>query len=72
MSAFSNGQRVHVVRDADGNAVGLNGAVVRLRRADAGAWIALDERSPHCPFPETDANRSTHIMAYPDDCEPSR
>jgi hypothetical protein len=67
---FEGGQRVHVRRDYRGNAIDCWGTVVRLRRADDGAWIALDVRNEHCPFPSDDATRSTHVMAYPVDCEP--
>lgn len=71
MKDFQNGQRVRVLRDNDGNAIDGWGTVARLRRADNGAWIALDLRSEHCPFPADDATRSTHVMAYPEDCEPA-
>lgn len=67
MRAFRDGQRVFVRRDYRGNAIDCWGAVARLRRGD-GAWIALDVRSEHCPFPAADATRSTHVMAYPEDC----
>jgi hypothetical protein len=71
MTRFSNAQRVFVKRDHRGNAIDGWGAVARLRRADDGAWIALDVRSEHCPFPADDATRSTHVMAYPEDCDPA-
>lgn len=65
---FSLGQRVHVVRDHEGQLIDAPGRVKRLRIADDGAWIALDVRNDHCPFPADDVTRSTHIMAYPADC----
>lgn len=51
-----------------------NGTVVRLLSRDNSAWIALDERldlDVH-PFPETDDARHTHVLAWPEDCEPTR
>jgi hypothetical protein len=71
MRRFQNGERVHVSRDHRGNAIDCDGTVARLRRADDGAWIALDVRNEHCPFPADDDTRSTHIMAYPDECRPA-
>lgn len=46
------------------------GTVVRMRRGDEGAWIALDERGPDAihPFPADD-HRACHVLAYPEDCE---
>lgn len=69
---FKLGQRVHVRVDGPGHAIGIDGTVTRLRRGDHGAWIRLDKRCEHCPFPADDPTRSTHITAYPDDCDPAR
>jgi hypothetical protein len=72
---FALGQRVMVLdvyRDS-GLILALRapGAVVRLRRQDPGAWIALDARltgefeALH-PFPADDeGGRGTHVLAYP-------
>jgi hypothetical protein len=72
MKKFKPGQRVFVKQTETGVPVNAMGTVRRMRRADDGAWIDLDERSPiegaH-PFFEDDVNRSRHVMAYPDDCE---
>jgi hypothetical protein len=76
MKRFQLGQRVLV------NAVDANigtmyfgeprpGVVTRLRRADNGAWVALDKREPDSnvhPFPADDATRSTHVLAFPEYC----
>lgn len=70
MKRFTNGQRVFVRHDRDGEPIDRWCTVARLMRADDGAWIALDERHERCPFPENDETRSTHIMAYPDSCSP--
>ena len=70
MRRFQNEQRVFVKLDHYGHAVNGWGKVARLRRGDHGAWIALDVRSEHCPFPADDATRATHLLAYPDDCDP--
>lgn len=64
---FELGARVFVRRDGVGNEIHCAGTVTRLRRADNGAWISLDQRSSHCPFPEDD-RRANHIVAYPEDC----
>lgn len=67
MRCFQNDQRVFVKHDADGNQIKAVGTVVRLRRADDGAWINLDQRHPRCPFPADDP-RSNHVIAFPEDC----
>ena len=75
MKRLALGQRVLVCScDAGGVDVVLDpprpGVVHRKRRADDGAWVALDERAPgdvH-PFPADDATRSTHVLAYPEQC----
>jgi hypothetical protein len=67
---FERGARVFVRRDRDGNEINCAGTVARLRRADDGAWIALDTRHECRPFPADDATRATHIIAYPADTEP--
>jgi hypothetical protein len=73
MNRFKRGQRVHVLYDDDGDEIGINGTVCRLRMADNGAWITLDKRHDKCPFPEDDASgRGTHIMSFPDFCEKER
>ena len=69
---FKNNQRVWVRRECHrGLDVHVMGTVVRLRRADNCAWIALDRLAdnPEChPFPAADS-RGKHVLASPDDCE---
>lgn len=73
MKRFENAQRVLVKCEANrGLAVNATGTVARLRRADDGAWIALDElhATPGVhPFPSDDS-RATHVLAFPEECEP--
>lgn len=72
MDSFSTGQRVVVARDNNGIALNAPGTVKRIR-SDGVAWVALDRRSRvekvH-PFPADD-DRGTHVLAYPEDCEPA-
>lgn len=52
MKRFALHERVYVRRDYAERPVGKWGRVVRLRRADFGGWIDLDERVDDvCPFP---------------------
>ena len=69
MKSFRHNSRVYVRIDADGHPVEAEGAVVRFRRADNGAWIRLDERKAgvYFPFPAGE-DRECHILAYPEDC----
>lgn len=72
MKRFQNGQRVFVNKSDDGHDIQAFGTVRRLRRADDGAWISLDQRHPTArhPFPADDpSGRGNHIMAFPEDCE---
>jgi hypothetical protein len=73
LKRFDNNQRVFVRADEYGNAINAHGTVCRLRRADYGAWINLDERhaTDVHPFPADD-DRGKHILAYPEDCRPER
>ena len=68
MKRFKANQRVLVKVDDNERTINKLGTVARLRRGDEGAWINLDERSEHCPFPEGDS-RANNILAYPEDCE---
>lgn len=68
LAAFEPGQRVFVLRDCDGGAIGKWGTVARMRRGDHGAWVRLDARHERCPFGPEDANRSTNILTYPESC----
>jgi hypothetical protein len=76
MKRFSFGQRVKVraVGQYSNIAIfGVPGVVVRLRRADDGAWIRLDHRVDIAgvhPFPAADETRSTDVLAYPEWCVP--
>jgi hypothetical protein len=71
MKRFALGQRIRVHHtDKAAFLGGAPGTVVRLRRADDGAWIELDERSavPNAhPFPQGDA-RERHVLCYPPGC----
>lgn len=59
------GQRMYVVRDENGAAVGAWGTVARLRYSDRHhAWIRLDMRHERCSFPADDASRSTWLLTY--------
>lgn len=45
------------------------GTVVRMRRSDNGAWVALDKRIDYvCPFPADDS-RATHVLVFPENAE---
>lgn len=69
--SFHDGQRVKVLRNEKGIAVGAVGTVKRLRRNDNGAWVELDRRHKNeavHPFPKGD-DRARHVLAYPEDCE---
>ena len=75
MKRFGNGQRV-LVKAVEEDRIPIPptlGTVRRLRMADAGAWVALDSRleDKFHPFPADDETRSTHVLAYPEDCEPA-
>jgi hypothetical protein len=47
------------------------GTVVRVRRGDDGAWVALDVRREEAmhPFPADD-ERGSHVLVYPEGCKP--
>lgn len=70
LTRFENGQLVRVV---SGSLAGERGRVVRLRRCDDMAWVALSRRLPHLaaarcfPFPEEDS-RATWVLLGPEEC----
>lgn len=77
IQSFKMGQRVLVLASGVYDSTVLSpapiaGTVVRLRRADDGAWVKLDRRSEQPgihPFPEDDdAGRGTHVCTFPDEC----
>lgn len=75
ISRFKDGMRVMVRRVGDYAETDLAtprpGVVVRMRKSDSGAWVALDERSPQMgvhPFPEDDS-RGRHVLTFPEFCE---
>ena len=70
LSRFSNNLRIKIVEHDNPEMVGLYGNVVRLRHADDGAWVRMDERIDcnNFPFPSGDP-RSHHTMLYPEQCE---
>jgi hypothetical protein len=49
---------------------GKTGTVVRMRMADNGAWVSMDEALPASlvSFPADD-DRHHHVLLYPEDCE---
>lgn len=67
MRRFENSQRVKVL---EGLLEGKIGVVVRLRMADNGAWVEMDEDIPESmrSFPANDS-RGKHVLLYPEDCE---
>jgi len=79
MKTFRLGQRVTVSAVGQYEEITIDppmaGRIVRLRRGDNAAWIALDTRSDAAgahPFPADDEHgRGIHVLAYPDDCEPA-
>lgn len=70
MNRFENGQRVTVTAQHH-PCKGKAGTVARLRRADAAAWVNMDDPLPGdlASFPRGDERRN-HMMLYPDECEP--
>lgn len=68
VARLDGGQRVHVLRDEDGEAVGAWGNVVRLCWGKSQAWVRLDERHARCPFPLDDHSRATWILTSPEHC----
>ena len=69
MKRFKNQQRVMVNEKFD-PLKGKLGTVVRLRRADNGAWIKMDDALPLglASFPSDDS-RCNDIVLYPDECD---
>ena len=77
MRKFQLHQRVIVHRTAYGHDLGgVAGAVERLRRADDAAWIRLDTRhaneAAHPFLVDDEADRATHVIAWPEDCDMER
>jgi hypothetical protein len=68
LARLDYGQRVYVLRDESNAPIGIWGTVVRLRRADDGAWVRLDERHERCPFPANDPTRGTNVLTCPANC----
>lgn len=71
LTRFRNHQRVRVSR-LDHPMCGNAGTVVRLRRADDGAWVDMDDALPGDlrSFPAGDeAGRQNHTILYPFECE---
>jgi hypothetical protein len=69
MKRFSNNQVV-TVTDVEHELTGKSGIVCRLRMADDGAWVAMNDPLPDhlASFPKGDSRRD-HIILYPDECE---
>jgi hypothetical protein len=70
MKRFRPAQRVVIAPDYPD--AGLTGTVVRLRRADDGAWVNLDTDPPDArrAFPANDS-RARHVLLFPDECNPA-
>lgn len=71
MITFTHGQRVIAVSVPDIH--GKSGTVVRIRHADNGAWVKMDESLPaHLQaFPSSDS-RANHILLYPEECSEAK
>jgi hypothetical protein len=71
LKRFTNGQHVEMVEadDQQEPLMGKRGHVVRLRMADSGAWVEMDEDLPEDlqSFVAGDS-RHRHIRLYPDQC----
>jgi hypothetical protein len=66
---FRDHQRI-VVTHPDNPLVGHVGTVMRLRRADGGAWVRMDDPVPadRRVFPGDD-DRANNVLLFPEDCE---
>ena len=72
MRSFEDGQRVILDQpEAHKLLKGKAGRVVRRRRADAAAWVEMDDDIPvqYRHFPAGD-RRCNHVMLYPQECRP--
>lgn len=72
MKSFVNGGRI-VVTDTESELVGRFGQVWRVRRADSGAWVNMDEPIPDSlrRFPADDPDgRGNEVILYSRQCEP--
>lgn len=73
MIRFSLHERVRV-DDSQSPLHGKTGTVVRLRHADTGAWVNMDDALPdeRRSFPADDPHgRANHVLLYPEDCVPA-
>jgi len=73
MNAFKNGQRVQICIGEPSPLIGLTGTVVRLRRADEAAWVAMDAVPAGCensfPFYGQEGDpREKSMLLYPREC----
>ena len=70
MDHFRKGMRVTVVSPDESSLKGYVGTVTRLRIADEGAWIRMDELLPEglANFPLGDPRHRDYTL-YPDECE---
>lgn len=68
MKQFVKGQRIRCLEG--GSMFGRTGTVWRVRMADDGAWVQMDEDLPIglAQFPADDS-RARHILLYPGLCE---
>lgn len=71
MKTFKLGQRVTVQKDVAGEAIGIDGTVVRICRSNDGAWVRLDQRHERCPFP-ADEDRGQCIRTFAQYCAPTK
>lgn len=72
MRRFLFGQRVRI-SDRSSPLYRHTGKVVRMRKADEGAWVEMDGDLPEelRGFPVAD-ERARHVLLYPEDCGPVR
>ena len=72
MQWFTHRQRV-VVTSPHHALTGRTGTVHRLRRADNGAWVRMDEDLPEDLVLFTDADDPRHrdVCLYPEQCAPA-
>jgi hypothetical protein len=70
MKNFALRQRVQVIPGGDAMD-GRIGTVARLRMADDGAWVQMDNDLPAdlCAFPDPADELHRHIVLYPEQCQ---
>jgi hypothetical protein len=72
MERFTQGQRVKIAHgEYVASMEGWAGSVHRLRIADTGAWVRMDQEVPseHRKFGGAD-ERKNDLLLFPEECEP--